>query len=362
MVTKKNIKVSVLIPCYNAQAYIDECITSIINQSLSDIEIICINDGSTDGTLDIIQKYADSDNRVVVIDKPNEGYGKSMNRGLDVARGEYIAIVECDDWIEKNALELLYSTAKKNDADIVKANFVFFDNDTGTETPSWPSGVSPDMYGRVFCPVDVMPDVIWSGHPSIWTCLYRRDMIQKYKIRFAETPGASFQDMGFKPKTFVAARSFVYVPDVILHYRKHSNNSDRNNSKVFAVCDVHDDADAWLRQSGLESERTWNIMNVSRFCNYVWNLRRLSGEPKKAFRQRFQSDFNKILADGKIDKKFFDDKMWLKLYTVVHSNNILWRILRGLVVCIGPVYKTRIRFGCKEKTLIRKLVLSKIRL
>lgn len=355
-----DVKVSVLIPCYNADAYLQECIASVSNQTLQDIEIICINDGSTDETLRVIQDCAARDNRIIVIDKPNEGYGKSMNRGLDVARGEYIAIVECDDWIEKNALELLYSTAKKNDADMVKADFVFFDNDTRVETPSWPLPIAPKMYGRPFRPLEKNSDIIWSGHPSIWTCLYRNDMIQKNKIRFAETPGASFQDMGFKPKTFIAARSFVYIPDVILHYRKHSNNSDKNNSKVFAVCDVHDDADAWLRQSGFESERTWNIMNVARFCNYVWNLRRLSGEPKRAFRKRCQHDFAKIIS--RMNRNFFNDKSWLKLCIMVYPNNPVWRVLRTLVTIISPVYKNCVRFGYKVYYLFGKVVLAKVKL
>ncbi|MBO4480233.1 MAG: glycosyltransferase family 2 protein [Alphaproteobacteria bacterium] len=361
MVKEKCPKVSVLVPCYNSERYIDECITSIINQSLKDIEVICINDGSTDNTLDIIKKYADLDSRVLVIDKPNEGYGKTMNRGLNIASGEYIAIVECDDWIEKNALELLYTTAKQNDADMVKADFVLFDNDTRVETPSRCFGVSPKMYGKVFCPMTDNSDVAWTGHPSIWTCLYRNDMIQKYKIRFAETPGASFQDMGFKPKTFIAARSFVYIPNVILHYRKHANNSDKTNSKIFEVCEVHNDADRWLQQSGLESKRAWDILNVSRFSNYVWNLRRLSGDAKAQFTQRFQSDFDKILSAGKLNRNFFNDKLWLKVCIMVYPNNPWWRILRTLTTLIWPIYRNKVVFGHKVYYLFGGIVLRKVK-
>ena len=130
-------KVSVLVPCYNVEKYLPECLGSIVNQTLRDIEIICINDGSTDSTLDIIKSYAEQDKRIVIIDKPNEGYGKSMNRGLDVATGEYIAIVESDDWASPDMLEKLYNTACAHQADMVKAEFVFFDSDTGTESASW---------------------------------------------------------------------------------------------------------------------------------------------------------------------------------------------------------------------------------
>ena len=100
MLPTKQPKVSILVPCYNVEKYLKQCLDSIVNQTLQDIEIICINDGSTDSTLDIIKQYAKNDDRFVVIDKQNEGYGKSMNRGLDAATGEYIGIVESDDWIE----------------------------------------------------------------------------------------------------------------------------------------------------------------------------------------------------------------------------------------------------------------------
>lgn len=93
----KKIKVSILVPCCNVEKYLHQCLDSIVGQTLKDMEIIVINDGSTDGTLDIINEYAARDKRIRVLDKENEGYGKSMNRGLDMARGEYVGIVESDD-------------------------------------------------------------------------------------------------------------------------------------------------------------------------------------------------------------------------------------------------------------------------
>ena len=114
---------SILIPVYNVEKYLAQCLESVINQTLSDIEIIVINDGSKDNSLNIIKDFAAKDKRIIVIDKENEGYGKSMNRGLDVASGKYIGIVESDDWIEPNMYEKLISTAEKYKADIVKANF-----------------------------------------------------------------------------------------------------------------------------------------------------------------------------------------------------------------------------------------------
>lgn len=116
-------KISVLIPIYNVEKYLGECLESIINQTYSDLEIICINDGSTDNSLSIINKYAKLDDRIVLIDKENSGYGDSMNRGLSIAKGEYISIVESDDFIEKDMLGVLYEKMASYNLDVVKCKY-----------------------------------------------------------------------------------------------------------------------------------------------------------------------------------------------------------------------------------------------
>jgi glycosyltransferase involved in cell wall biosynthesis len=115
--------VSVLVPCYNVEKYIRQCLDSVVGQTLTDLEIICLNDGSTDGTLAILQEYAAKDSRVSIIDKPNSGYGDSLNKGLEAATGEYVGLVESDDWADANMFESLYKAAKEHNADMVKSNF-----------------------------------------------------------------------------------------------------------------------------------------------------------------------------------------------------------------------------------------------
>ena len=115
--------VSLLVPIYNVERYLAECLDSALGQSLRDIEIICINDGSTDSSRKIIERYLQADSRVRVIDKPNSGYGASMNQGLDAARGEYVGILESDDFFESDALERLLDAARACDAQVAKADF-----------------------------------------------------------------------------------------------------------------------------------------------------------------------------------------------------------------------------------------------
>ena len=115
-------KVSAIIPVYNVEKYLRECLDSVINQTLKDIEIICVDDGSTDNSGKIIDEYATKDKRIVVIHKANGGYGHSCNKGLDKVRGEYTAILEPDDFVDEHMYEDLYNYAKQYDVDIVKAN------------------------------------------------------------------------------------------------------------------------------------------------------------------------------------------------------------------------------------------------
>ena len=124
------VKISVLIPVYNVERYLSDCLNSILRQSLKDIEIICINDGSTDKSSEILYQYANRDNRIRIIDKENGGYGSAMNCGLKAAQGEYIGVVESDDFISPLMFERLYYEAKRNDAEVVKSNY-WMHNDQG---------------------------------------------------------------------------------------------------------------------------------------------------------------------------------------------------------------------------------------
>lgn len=160
-------KLSILVPIYNVEKYLSQCLESITAQTLQDIEIICINDGSMDGSLDIIKDFAKNDNRIVIIDKPNSGYGDSMNQGLEKATGEYIGIVESDDWIELDAFERLYQIARKNKADVVKANYYKVRNNVDVEK------VAEIPTREVMCPAEDRKVFLFA--PAIWSAIYRRD-------------------------------------------------------------------------------------------------------------------------------------------------------------------------------------------
>lgn len=131
-------EISILVPICNVENYLDECLSSLINQTIKNIEIICLNDGSTDNSLSIIKKYAEKDNRIVVIDKENSGYGDTMNLGIRKAHGEYIGIVESDDFADPNMFQKLYDIARKKEKpDIVKSNFYYYFTDLTEQSNLW---------------------------------------------------------------------------------------------------------------------------------------------------------------------------------------------------------------------------------
>lgn len=117
------IKISVMVPVYNTSKYLEKCLESIVNQSLKDIEIICVNDGSTDNSFEILKKFSNKDKRIIVINKKNGGLTSARNTALKIAKGEYCLNIDSDDWIEQGYFEVMYNKAKEDDLDIVISDF-----------------------------------------------------------------------------------------------------------------------------------------------------------------------------------------------------------------------------------------------
>ena len=128
-------QISVIIPVYNVEPYLRQCLDSVVNQTFGDLQIICVNDGSTDGSLAILEQYAAADNRVEIVNKENGGLNSARNAGLDRVTGEYFAIVDSDDWIDLTAYEKLYARAKESDADMTLCGFNLIDFPVQKEIP-----------------------------------------------------------------------------------------------------------------------------------------------------------------------------------------------------------------------------------
>lgn len=298
-------EVSVLIPIYNVERYLEQCLESLRDQTYGDFEAICINDGSTDGSRAIIQRFLDDDPRFRVIDKENSGYGASMNRGLNAARGRYVAILESDDFYEPDALAVLHEAAEKNSAEVVKANFNLYWS-RPEERRELFRVVDTSEEGRTLRPLDDL--AIFFRKPSIWSGLYRRDFLTANDIRFLETPGASYQDSGFNFKVWAAAERASFVGAPVLNYRQDNEGSSVNNpGKVFCVCDEYASMEEFVHARGGADERQLlAILQRMKLDSYLWNYDRLAPELRPAFVARAAEEFGRALERGDVDLALFE--------------------------------------------------------
>ena len=294
-------KISVLVPIYNVEQYLPKCLDSLCDQTLKSIEIICINDGSTDSN-------------IVVINKKNSGYGDSMNRGLEAATGEYIGIVESDDFIDQNGFEKLYELAKKTDADIVKANYYYHSEDKD-EIHEVVKNQKTNKATTISDDYNILIE-----EPGIWSAIYRRDFLNENKIRFRTTPGASYQDTGFFFKTACAAKKIVYTKNAFLHYRTdNANSSVKSLEKVNYVVEEYADIEKFLEKCEVSDEVKYTIQ-AAKFGAFHWNLQRLPKDLAKEFIITIKQEFSKADKAGLLQKKYFPTKYWLALQLILKSS------------------------------------------
>lgn len=296
--------ISLLIPIYNVEKYLRECLDSVLAQSFTDFEAICINDGSTDGSRAIIQEYLDADERFRVIDKPNSGYGSSMNQGLDAATGEYVAILESDDAFTPDALEVLHNLATKYDAQAVKADFWFYWSQPKEKLEAC-HVISEGLAGKLVNPQNESEP--FYAKPSIWSGMYKRSFLQENDIRFLETPGASYQDAGFAFKIWASADRAAFSSTQILKYRQDNETSSVNSpGKVYCVCDEYAEMQRWLEQCPEKLSRLQGVLERMKFNSYLWNYDRLSEELRAQFLKRAATELKADLDAGRIDLRLFE--------------------------------------------------------
>ena len=174
---------TVIIPVYNSEKYLHQCIDSIIKQTLKNIEIICVNDGSIDKSLQILEEYRTQDTRIVIINKANGGLSSARNAGMHIASGEYIGFVDSDDWVDSDFYEKLFVFAKNNAADMAMANFVqFFDSGQQSEKVSWIGEIINDIITDIVVDASDRKKVINTN--SVCNKLFSKSFLLKHKFLF----------------------------------------------------------------------------------------------------------------------------------------------------------------------------------
>jgi len=312
---KTNAKVSVILPIYNASQYLHECLDSVINQTLKEIEIICVNDGSTDNSLDIIKEYAAKDKRVKYIDKPNAGYGQTMNCGIDLASGEYIGIVEPDDFVKLEMYETLYNKAKKHNLDIVKSNIATFYNTK--KHIDVPYLINLNRYDVVDKPYNFQKDMIhWH---CTTTAIYHREFILSNNIRYNETPGAAYQDTSFWFKTHCLATSILFINKSFYMYRQgEEGQSTTNFRQAKAILYEYDSIYKFIINNKLYLFiPLWLYKKFKSCCWYYFS------SPKELKKDLLLDIHNEFIVDVNrkyVDFSFFNNEQKLILDKFISSN------------------------------------------
>lgn len=218
---------SVLVPIYNVESYLTQCLDSIVNQPFKNIQIICINDGSLDSCSLILNKYSQNDSRICIVNQKNKGYGAALNNGMQYVQADYVTIVEPDDFLSLGIYESFYTEINKYpEADIIKYAYWNYNIQSGEER------ISPSISSQLSLPdkpfkITQYPQLLWY-HPSIWSCVYRTSFLQENNLRFVEAPGAGWTDNPFFISSMCLAKNILWRNYKFYYYRQGHATSSSN--------------------------------------------------------------------------------------------------------------------------------------
>lgn len=233
-----SIKVSVVVPIYKVEKFLPQCLESLANQTLQEIEFILVDDGSPDNCGKIADSWCEHDSRFKVIHQVNSGYGTAVSNGFKNATGEYLAILESDDWVEPTMYEKLYNAASKNNVEVSRCGFYIYDS---TKSKNVDSIWEETKKLLAHCPSDPFSPLdyreIFYAHSAIWTYLFRRDLINKVKI---DTSRKAYQDYPFIFEILASCKQLVVIKEYLHHYRMEENQGSSSMSKSKRALDMID--------------------------------------------------------------------------------------------------------------------------
>lgn len=341
------IKISVIMPIKNTVNYIRECMESLVSQTLKEIEILCIDAQSTDGTREILQEYADRDNRVHIYNDRKGSAGYANNFGMQKAKGEYLAIVEPDDFVAPDMYEKLYQAAKENNADVVRADYKVFFGDGSQREYIDKAVASADDYGKIHCPAKEQR--LFQNDMSTWAGIISRELFEQGQVCHNETPGAAYQDNGFWFLTMAYAKRLYYLPESGYRYRMDNPNSSiHNRGKLFAICDEY----AFIRKK-LEQEGVFgkfeNVYTWAKFIRYLSSYYRLDDTLKPEFAGRFASEMKEHYENGELRIEEFSKGQQRLLKDLITSDETFHENIMNRKEAFSHLMesgKTLVQYGC----------------
>jgi len=316
-------KVSVIMPVYNVENYLRQCLDSVINQTLRDIEIICIDDQSTDGSLGILKDYAAIDPRIRIITQKNAGAGAARNTGLKVAKGEYLSFLDSDDFFELDMLEKAYHACSTNNLDFVVFRSDKFDNDSKTYIPLYYSirkDLLPDK--KVFNYRDIPKDLFKVFVGWAWDKLYSHEFVVSNNLLFQEQ--RTTNDLLFVFTALVKAKRIMVMDDVLAHHRI-SLQSSLSRTREKSWCCFYNALLALreeLKKAGIYEEVEQSYINYSLHFS-LWNLNTITGPAYKKLYDSLRTEFFQELGITRHDGTYFWNKGEYEQYQKIMKNECI---------------------------------------
>lgn len=314
-----SVKVSVIVAVYNAEKYLKQCMDSIVGQTLKDIEIICVNDGSTDNSYEILKEYQQIDSRVKIINKENGGAGAARNDGLKYATGEYLSFLDSDDFFEPDMLESAYNAACAYNSDIVLFECDFFDNQKETfEKKTWTIRKKQLPENNPFSPKDVGDNIFSFTVGWAWDKLFKRSLIVENNILFYEKN--ILEDAHFTCQACALAKSIYYLDKILVHYRSNVQGSLSNSANAYidsVMSSIQSMKDGLMANGVYEDYEKPYLNRIVTACHSVFA--HTSGDERKKFYNELHNIFSSFgLFDR--DVNFFQEK---RFYEFVRKIKLL---------------------------------------
>lgn len=269
-------KVSIIVPVYNIEKYLAKCLDSLINQTLEDIEIICVNDGSTDNSAEILNEYAQKDSRIKIINQENAGLSAARNTGINAANGEYIGYVDSDDWVDLTYFENLYNAAIQNNADIAVAGikrvggehykeklFLEFKNPTTTNNVE-----------EKFRLCDI-PDKSY-----VWNKIYKLSEIKKHNLYFRV--GVNYEDIIYAPKIIHILSTLTTVPNTYYYYLKRRGSIVAQKSQKKYFYEAMEEAKKYFEENNISIQDHLTCQKKYKFLGLTVFKIKTRGDKKEA--------------------------------------------------------------------------------
>lgn len=299
-------KVSIIMPTYNVEKYFRQCIESVINQTLKDIEIIPVDDGSPDNCGKIMDEYAQNDPRIKPIHQQNGGYGKAVNAGILVATGEYIGIVETDDYCNPEMFEILYNHAKNLNADVCKAGFCKY-NSQAKNTEEINIKWQDEIQNIEEYPNDKTFKIrefprLFMFHASIWSNIYKTEFLKEKNIFINGTRSASYQDFPFMAEVMCKADKIAVVHEYLYHWRvetAQNSSTNQKGSRLLIMPDQCEKVKQIVKQCGLYEELKETMYKHFFLANYSFY-----NDIQFKYKKEYFYKLNKLFKELKYDKDF----------------------------------------------------------